>query len=481
MRPDVSRRVGWWKEPASGRRSHRPGARKRFSSPGEGWSEPEAVVRVTREREVALSVLRQVSRGRRLDRALEAAGGLEGKERHWVQQVTYGVARYRARLDYLLDLHLSKGLKSLSPHLLDVFRLGAYQLLYLGGVPDYAALSQTVEQVRGLGGEAMARLANAVLRSLAREGGGEERFPAWESDPLRHLATWGSHPSWLLARWAARWPWEEVRGLVNWNNTPPPLYLRPLDLDPAVAALRLAEAGWPARPVEGGVPCVLLEGNPEPLGPLGVVRGIIQDPGAALVVAYANPPPGVWIADLCAAPGGKALALARGGRRVLAADLSFSRLRLVRENLRRVGGEVWVVQADARHPPLAEALFVLLDVPCTGTGTFRRHPDARWRMTPALLQRLTELQTAMLLAVSRLVPRGGYLVYATCSLEVEENEDRVKAFLQARPEFCLAPSGAVGDVFLDSMGCLRVLPQRAGFDGAFAARMVRRGRGGAAC
>lgn len=436
------------------------------------------MVRVTRERQVALSVLRQVSRGRRLDRALETAKGLEGKGRHWVQEVTYGVARLRGRLDHLLGLHLVKGLESLPPPLVDVLRLGAYQLLYMAGVPEYAALSQTVEQAREVGGEGMARLANAVLRSLAREGGGPERFPPWDADPLHHLATWGSHPPWLLARWAARWTWEEVRGLVEWNNTPPPLYLRPLDLEPESAALRLTEAGWPARPVGGGVPCVLLEGGLEPRGPLGVVRGIIQDPGAALVAVYADPPSGVWVADLCAAPGGKALTLAAEGRKVLAADLSRPRLGLVRENLARVGGAVWLVQADARRPPLAEAPFVFLDVPCSGTGTFRRHPDARWRITPRLLDHLAEVQRTMLLEASRLVPPGGHLVYATCSLEPEENEDQVKMFLQDRPEFSLAPTGAVPGVFLDPEGCLTVLPQRAGFDGAFAARMVRRGGGG---
>ncbi len=429
---------------------------------------------VTPGRRAAATILRAVSRGRRLDRSLhEALVPLEARERAWVQEAAYGAVRLRGRLDFLLDLHLAKGLSSVPPAALELLRLGAYQLLYMGGVPDYAAISQTVDQAREVAGEGGARLANGVLRSLSREGGEASRFPGFPAEPLLHLSTWGSHPSWLVARWLERWDPEEVRALVEWNNAPPPLYLRPLDLPLAEAAALLVDRGLGGGEAAPGTPCLRLEGGTDPAKVLRELRGVIQDPGAALVTVYADPPPGVWVADLCAAPGGKALALAARGHRVVAADRSLPRLRVMRQNLDRVGGGVDLIQALAQAPPLAQVPFVLLDVPCTGTGTFRRHPDARWRLTLDTLTRLVELQRQILEAGGRLVPPGGHLTYSTCTLEPEENEAQVDAFLKRTPGFSLAGTGAVESRFLDGRGCLRVLPQSSGFDGAFAARLVR--------
>jgi len=421
------------------------------------------------------AVLRAVSRGRRLDRALEeVAVHLPLRERRWVQEAAYGTVRLRGRLDHLLNLHLRKGLSSLSPLLLDLLRQGAYELLYMDGVPDYAALSQTVAQVRRVGGEGAGRMANGVLRSLQKEGGDVGRFPPFADDPLGHLTTWGSHPEWMVRRWLERWEPEEVRRLVDRHNATPPLYLRPLDLSLADARGALEAGGWACREVGPGVPCLLLEAGTNPAPLLDEIRGIVQDPGAALVTVYADVPAGVVVADLCAAPGGKTLALASRGSYVLAGDASMARLRVLRGNLARVGGQVELVVARAQAPPFREVPFVLLDVPCSGTGTLRRHPDARWRLTLETLMRLVELQEEMLDAGARLVPPGGHLVYSTCALEPEENEDQVEAFLARTPRFTVEETGRVPGEYLDEEGRLVVLPQTSGFDGAFAARMVHR-------
>jgi len=429
---------------------------------------------VTEGRRIAALVLWAASRGRRLDLALGEAGAtLPPRERRWVQEATYGVARFRGRLDFLLDLHLNKGLESLGPRILDLLRLGAYQLLFMDGVPPYAAISQTVDQVRALAGGGVGRMANAVLRSLAREGGAVERFPDFETDPLSHLSTWGSHPDWLVGRWLRRWEPGAVRMLVDWNNAPPPLYVRPLGITLEEGARRLAEEGVDARIPGDGVPCLRLEDGTNPARLLEAFPGIVQDPGAALVTLYADPPRGVEVFDLCAAPGGKALALAGEGFYVLAADRSFSRSKVLGQNLERVGGSVRLVVADARQPPFTEARFVLLDVPCSGTGTLRRHPDARWRLSPKMLGGLVELQREMMEAAGRLIPPGGFLVYSTCTLEEEENERQVEDFLARHPGFSLEETRAVNPSFVDEKGCLRVQPQDAGYDGAFAARLVK--------
>lgn len=430
---------------------------------------------VTPARRRAAAVLRAVSRGRRLDLALsDAAKDLPSQDRRWLQELAYGTIRLRGRLDHLLDLHLKRGVKSVAAPVLDLLRLGAYQLLYMDGVPAYAAISQAVDQAREEMGRGGGRLANAVLRSLDREGGDEARFPDFASHPLDHLTTWGSHPSWLVERWLRKWGPEETRSLVAWNNTPPQLYLHPLGMTPEKAVALLREGGWDCGPVEEGNPCVLMANGTNPATLLEGITGIIQDPGAALVTVYADPPPGVRLVDLCAAPGGKALALSHGRGRILAGDRSPSRLEVLRENFRRVGTGVDLVVADARRPPLRTAEFVLLDVPCSGTGTFRRHPDARWRLTPEAIDVLVELQAEILEAAWPLVPPGGHLVYSTCTLEEEENEARIRGFLEEHPMFGPEGTGQVPDRFLTREGFLRVLPQDSGFDGSFAARLVRR-------
>lgn len=429
---------------------------------------------LTEGRIAAASVLGAVGRGRRLDLAFgEVAGALSPRDRRWVQEAAYGTIRLRGRLDYLLDLHLTKGLASLPPAALDLLRLGAYQLLYMDGVPAYAAISQTVEQLRSVAGGGLGRMANGVLRSLEREGGGDARFPRFETDPVSHLSTWGSHPGWLVGRWLRRWGPEDTRRLVSWNNSPPPLFLRPLGISLEAAAARLAEEGWKVEDSGDGVPCLRVQGGTDPALLLKGFPGIIQDPGAALVTVFADPPPGARVFDLCAAPGGKALALAGGGTYVLAADRSLSRMRVLIRNQERVGGAVYGVVADAKRPPLLKAEFVLLDVPCSGTGTLRRHPDARWRLTERTIESLVEVQREILEAAGPLIPPGGHLVYSTCTLEEEENELQVRRFLARNPRFKLQETTAVPPSFLDEEGLLQVLPHRDAFDGAFAARLVR--------
>lgn len=429
-------------------------------------------------RRAALDVLQATGRGRRLDLALaDGTVGLEPRERRQVQELVTGTIRLRGRLDHLLALRLHRGLESLAPAVLDVLRLGAYQLLHMDGVPAYAAVSQGVEQAREVGGEGAARLANAVLRRVSEAGEDPSLFPTLEADPAGHLASWGSHPRWLVERWLSRWPAAEVAALVDENNRRPEVFLQPWGLDATEAAERLRSAGIEALPVEGFPGALRLAPGGDPGAALAVIPALVQDPGAARVVRYADPPGGARIADLCAAPGGKALALLRGAGYVLASDPSPPRLALVRENAERLGvpsTRLGLVAARAEDPPVREADLVLVDVPCSGTGTLRRHPDARWRLRPADISALAGLQGRILEGAARCVPIGGILVYSTCTLEPEENEEQVRRFLARHPGFRVEPGGGADTApFVDGEGFLRVLPQRDGFDGAFAARLVR--------
>ncbi|MGH7585488.1 MAG: RsmB/NOP family class I SAM-dependent RNA methyltransferase, partial [Gemmatimonadales bacterium] len=201
---------------------------------------------------------------------------------------------------------------------------------------------------------------------------------------------------------------------------------------------------------------------------------IVQDPSQALVARFAAPARGALVYDACAAPGGKSIALGKSAGRVVAGDRNWRRVRRLAENLDRAGsGREHAVVADALCPPLTSADLVLLDAPCLGTGTLARRPDARWRIRPEHLGSLVTLQVRLLEACARLVPPGGILVYATCSLEPEENEDQVDRFLGAHPDFAREPAPAFDTAPLTARGDLQLLPQEHGIDGAFAARLRR--------
>ena len=422
-------------------------------------------------RALALSVLLEVESGRRLDVAWEASGASRLSGRAWLRNLTYGAVRLQGRLDHILSRFLSRPLASLDPAVRTSLRLGAYQILEMDGVPAYAAVSESVALVKGRSRGAASGLVNAVLRRIDRERPSEASFPDPRIDLEGYLTAWGSHPRWLVRRWIGNFGPEGARALVEANNLEPEICLRPVGVAVAEAEAALARAGLSA-PCRKSRSWIRLRRGTDPVAALAVVPGVIQDPAASLVVDYTSVPPGALVADLCAAPGGKALALSADARGVLAADLSQRRLARVADGVRRIGAAVWPVVADARFPPLDGADVVLVDAPCSGTGTIRRHPDGRWRLDESDVARLADVQRTLLEGAASAVPRGGLLVYATCALEDEENQGQVKRFLARHPDFRIEPA-AVPDVFLDRQGCLVVLPQESGFDGAFAARMRR--------
>jgi len=426
-------------------------------------------------RVAALEVLRAVRRGDLADRALDrAAGALPARDHGFVQELVYGTLRLRGRLDHILGRRVKGGLPRLEPDVLDVLRLGAYQLLEMDAVPPYAAVSQSVELARSAGAARAAGLVNGVLLAIERERDRID-FPG-PGDPLAHAVAWGSHPAWMVERWLARWGPDDTLRLVEANNTRPELYLRLVGITREEALERLSAAGISATPVEASPESLRIEPPTTAAEALAAVPAVVQDPAASLVVRFAAVEPGWRVLDLCAAPGGKAAALADSGATVAAADLSFRRLERLRQNVARLGlgRRVHPVQADARTPPFREADAVLLDAPCTGTGTLRRHPDGRWRVDAEQLDALVALQRDLLAAAAPLVRPGGLLVYSTCSLEPEENEERVAEFLELHPGFRNeSPAGAVSPSLCGAHGHLVVLPQRHGFDGAFAARLRR--------
>jgi 16S rRNA (cytosine967-C5)-methyltransferase len=432
---------------------------------------------VTEARGAAADVLADLRAGELLDGAFDRrTARLDPRDRRWTRELVYGMLRRRSWLDALLDDRVRGGLAKLDPDLIDVLRLGAYQLLSMGSVPPYAAIGQSVELTKRRHGLGASKLANAVLRRLDRER--DHLVVATPEDPVEALALELSHPRWLVARWIARWGEEETRRLLEANNQEAPLVARPYHVVREQLEAMLEGAGVTVGEVPLVPDSLALTSGVGALTELGAFKqGLfhLQDPASTLVTRYAAVSAGSEVADLCAAPGGKSLELARTAAAVYAGDASFARLARVRDNVRRLdAANVVPFVGDARFPAVRNVDAVLVDVPCTGTGTFRRHPDARWRLRVSDLAVLPAVQRSILRAAADAVRPGGLLVYSTCSLETEENDAQIESFLSDSPDWRLEPppEGAVPAAVLDA-GRLRVLPQRHGTDGAFAARLRR--------
>ena len=391
--------------------------------------------------------------------------GLAERDRRLAYRLAGGVLRSQADIDRALAL------ATVDPRLDDILRLGAYQLRALARVPAYAAVSTSVELARDAAGEGAARFVNQALRKLQRGPGLGARDSAT------------THPRWLVERWRRQFGLEESHRLIAWNDTTPPLTLQPVRWSALQLASRLEEAGFGVReaPFGAGVRVVP---SPEPRVPSptrlpGFEQGafIVQDPAHALVCRYAAFPAGGLAYDACAAPGGKAVMLERLGARVVAGDARRDRMGHLIQTVRRAGVAIRPAVADLLAAPWGAGTLaaVLVDAPCTATGTMARHPDARWRISARAIERAAARQRALLEAGARLVRAGGVLVYATCSLEPEENSVIVNEFLERHPEFRRAapPAGTVPAELLTEAGDFQSLPQRHGIDGAYAARLGR--------
>ena len=389
-------------------------------------------------------------------------GELSARDRHLAHELSAGVLRSRRALDATLDM------TRVDARLRDILRLGVYQLQRLDRIPDHAAVSTSVELARATAGEAAARYVNQALRQLAGSG---------ERGAVK------SHPDWLEARWRQRFGPSEAARLMEWNDAKPRLVIQPIRSDVATLRSNLAAAGYDvgSAPFDAGLTVSrtpTAPHSPLPVSLPGYPEGafIVQDPAQVLVCRFAAVPLGARLYDACAAPGGKAVTLAQGGVRVTAGDRRPERLDRLVDTVRRARVEVPIVVADLLAAPWPAATWdaVLVDAPCSATGTMARHPDARWRLTPEAIARLAERQSRLLDAAASLVQPGGLVVYATCSLEAEENENQVDAFLRRHPAFTRAPvSDGVPADLITAAGDFRSQPWRHSIDGAYAARLKR--------
>ncbi len=402
-----------------------------------------------------------------LEKALEPSR-LSSLDRRLCQELAFGVVRWQLTLDWLIARKTAG--RTQKPMLQNLLRLGLYQIFWLDRIPNHAAVHETVGQAKRSGFGQQAGFVNAVLRGYLREFDVTKQTLAELKATQPHIGY--SHPEWLVNRWQKRLGAGRAAQLMDWNNTPPNSFARINSLKSDAGRLL---AQWRQENVaydfinrdwlEENLVFELIS-HPPLSGLPSFKSGLfyVQDPSTLLAVHKLNPQPGETILDLCAAPGGKTTYIAqlmRNEGRVIAHDVSQDRLKLLKENCGRLG-------ADCVEPVLPDALEsrpaifdrVLVDAPCSNTGVMRRRVDLRWRIRLEELPRLQTQQLELLRSAAARLKQGGTLVYSTCSLELEENENVMQQFLREFPMFKLDHTR-------------ELLPPVDKVDGAFVARLIR--------
>ena len=457
-----------------------------------------ATMKISPARKIAFDVLLRVgAQDAYADEALRAALGesFKTEDAALATELTLGVLRWQLLLDFLADRHLKKPAAVCDPEVRIALRLGLYQLLFLDRIPARAAVNESVELVKRARKSSAASLVNAVLRKTAdespRTGAAPESVAVLLPPELAladRLGIQYSHPTWMVERWLRIFGEERTRALLAANNRVPAhagYLFEPERRDDAISSLR--KAGCSVQPSRLLQDAWIFDGGNAGASE-AVRRGwvALQDEASQAVADLLAVAPGMDVLDLCAAPGGKTLRLARASGptgHVIAADLHAHRVRAMRERFELCGvSNVETMVVDATQPRPFERKFerVLVDVPCSGTGTLARHPEIRWKLRANDLHDLHQRQAALLRnALAHLAP-GGRLVYSTCSLEPEENEGVVRETLgaagerlqiadpRAGIETLLQPSVSVETV-IGPDHFFRSFPPQHGTDGFFAA------------
>ena len=423
---------------------------------------------------------------------------VDGRERRLINGLVYGVIRWQKQLDWVLDQFINPRFQLDARHR-NILRLGAFQLLHLDGIPAHAAIFETVQlatsHLRSGKGRKTAGFINAVLRSVQREGAALT-YPQLETNPVEHIALSLSYPTWLVKRWL------ETRG-VSWtlafcraSNQIAPLALRVNTLltkpeDVRLSLETIGVAAITSKIVPDGVTLENRAITAFDADNEGTLKDLlnrediyVQDESAMLVPHLLSPEDAEFIVDLCAAPGGKTTHLAHlmgNAGKIIAVDISAEKIALLQRNCRRVGvGNVEtqvidVTKADLGFINAADA--VLIDAPCSGFGTLRRHPDIRWNKTFEQVRALSEIQYNLLKNAAQYIKPGGILVYSTCSIEPMENEEVVQRFLTDFPMYTIENAEQflpdVPPSVITPQGFVQTFPHEHGVDGAFAARLRR--------
>jgi 16S rRNA (cytosine967-C5)-methyltransferase len=406
---------------------------------------------------------------------------LNKKDERLCRELCFGVVKMQGFLDYCIQAFLRQKQPPVL-RLMNLLRLGAYQLLLLDKVPEHAAVHETVEMAKRILPEGQVKMINAILRTLIREG--MPTLPDRTKHLANHLSIRYSFPGYVVQRWLERYGETMTESMLAASNESPVLWARVnttlTDREKVIACL--AAHGIQARP--GTVPTALAlsPGMKSPYEILELTEGMLyfQDQGSQLLGYLVDPKPNQECLDLCSAPGGKTTHLAEmlnNTGMVWAHDVHPRKLTKIQDNAKRL--QLKNISVLTTVPSELQADHVLVDAPCSGLGTLRRHAELRWRLEPKDHIRLAQAQSVLLEQAAAMVKLNGHLVYATCTTEPEENEDVIHAFLSKHSNFEIQPGpGSHGhpvDKLWQSDGFFRTYADISEMDGMFAARLVRRG------
>ncbi|HTI70920.1 MAG TPA: 16S rRNA (cytosine(967)-C(5))-methyltransferase RsmB [Candidatus Limnocylindria bacterium] len=423
-------------------------------------------------RDTALRLLLdREGRGRFIEQRFDtspAFRALTPQDRGLTQELVYGVMRQQAAIDWVIRFKTDDRIPP--PEVLEILRLGLYQILWLDRIPPHAAVNESVRLAREWGFDRQSGFINAILRAAVREMAPLKQ--QLERLKQHEPSTGYSHPEWLVERWQARYGAANTIKLLDWNNRPAPIYARVNTIKTTTAKLTEAwsREGVEFRPlsrdwIPDGLVFELV--NPPSLNGLASFTSgqfYVQDPSTLLSVQMLQPKAGQRILDFCAAPGGKCTYIAQcvdNRSEIIAHDVDHVRLDFIRENATRLGTDsIRIVPPTDSPTILGDFDAVLLDAPCSNSGVLRRRVELRWRLLPGEMKRLTADQLVLIRQVAATVRPGGCLVYSTCSLEPEENSGLIQAFLKYEPRFSLEAER-------------QLTPIQDGVDGAYAARLRR--------
>jgi len=431
---------------------------------------------MTSAREVALEVLTACRKADAwVDGALKLSlgrAGLSARDAALASRITYGVMQNRMLIDHYLDGLCKNGTKDLEPVILDILRIGACQILLMDKIPHSAAVNEAVAMAKRHHRAKAAGMVNAVLRNLSR---GKDTLTLPEDLSVRY-----SHPKWLAQRYEALLGREEAEQCMEVCNTPVPTTIQcnPLRTTEETLLEEFTQLGITYTPHTWLSGCYELKGSGsiEQLGAFSEGRFMVQDAAAKVAAMAAGCRKGMRVIDLCAAPGGKSFAAAiamENEGEILSCDIHPHKMKLIEQGAERLGITcIKTLLADGRehHSELKESADVVIcDVPCSGLGIIRKKPDIRYK-DPKPLAGLPRVQSAILENGSTYVKRGGVLLYSTCTILPEENEQVIHAFLESHSDFVMEPFALPSPVG-ETNGCITLWPQRHNTDGFFICKL----------
>lgn len=466
--------------PKSERQSGRPRNRLRNKKPAYTAAGKTA-------RQIAFEALRAIDRGAFADVVIDRLlneSDLSAQDKGLVTELVYGTVRRRRSLDTLISQFGSRAASKQQTDLLQILRLGFYQLRYLTHVPNHAVVDTTVQLAKSQRLGKLSGVVNGMLREYIRQSEAAEALQL-PNNPTQRLGILHSYPNWIVRIWQSMLPDEEVSALCEWFNQPPAVDLRinlkRHSLEEAVALFNAA--GVEVEPVAAVPSALRIKGRCGAIANLpGYSEGwwAVQDSSAQLVGYLLDPQPGETVIDACGAPGGKSLHMAElmnDEGTVWSCDRTASRTKKIQQNIDRLGSKsVRPLMCDSRNQPTFanKADCVLLDVPCSGLGTLNRHADARWRQTPESVEGLVTLQRELLSHVSTWVKPGGVMVYSTCTLHPAENEEQMQWFLSEHEGWEMQAPEADFGLPHEEQGWVKVWPHRQHMDGFFMVKLVRK-------